>query len=59
MFRKLINNIALSSSPSRFTGRGRGMGPDLPIQNYTDIGKIPIWAQNYLFALAVSTKVSK
>ena len=21
-------------SPSRFTGRGRGMGPDLPIQNY-------------------------
>ena len=40
--------FALSYSPSRFTGRGWGMGPDLQIRNYQDIGKISMRAQNYL-----------
>ena len=38
--------FALISSPSLFKGRGWGMGPDLPIQNYMDIGKIDVAEQN-------------
>ena len=38
--------FALISSPSMFKGRGWGMGPDLPIQNYMDIDEISIRKQN-------------
>ena len=38
--------FALISSPSLFKGRGWGMGPDLPIQNYMDIDEISIRKQN-------------
>ena len=38
--------FALISSPSLFKGRGWGMGPSLPIQNYMDIGKIDVAEQN-------------
>ena len=48
--------FALSNSPSRFTGRGWGMGPDLQIRNYQDIGKISMRAQNYLCKPAEGTK---
>ena len=34
------------NSPSRFTGRGRGMGPYLQIHNYMDISKDSIRKQN-------------
>ena len=44
--------FAVSYSPSRLTGRGRGMGTDLQIQNYEDIGKTSIWVQNYLYVPA-------
>lgn len=37
-----------SISPSRFTGRGWGIGPVLPKQNYLDIGEISMQAPNYL-----------
>ena len=53
------NDFADSFSPSRFTGRGWGMGPDLQILNYSDIGKISMLARNYLFAPAGGTKFRK
>ena len=37
------------NSSLRFTEGGREGGPYLQIQNYTDIGKDSVWAQNYLF----------
>ncbi len=43
------------NSSLRFTEGGREGGPYLQIQNYTDIGKDSVWAQNYLYAPAGST----
>ena len=37
------------NSSLRFTEGGREGGPYLQIQNYMDIGKDSVWAQNYLF----------
>ena len=46
------------TSPARFTVRGsEGVGPDLQIQNYTDIGKISVRACNYLYAPAGKWKL--
>ena len=43
------------TSPSRFTARGsEGVGPDLQIRYYTDIDKIFMRAQKYLYEPAGS-----
>ena len=46
------------NSPSRFTGRGWGMGPDLPMQNYEDIGEDSVEAQNYLYQVRRKHEIS-
>ena len=43
------------NSSLRFTEGGREGGPDLQIQNYMDIGKYSVRAQNYLYAPEGST----
>ena len=49
--------FALKNTPSRFTGRGWGMGPDLPMQNYIDIGKINVAEQNLSRNEAISRRL--
>ncbi len=44
------------NSSLRFTEGGREGGPYLQIQNYMDIGKYSVRAQNYLSGTAVGTK---
>ena len=45
---RLTKKLALKSSSLRFTKGGREGCPYLQIQNYEDIGKASVRAQNYL-----------